>query len=333
MARVVMLAATALLRVALAAATQPSALELIEHFGLRVPVATRATSWRPSSASCTGFAVAGDDGGAGGVASVAAIDGLVDEPLRRALLAAMGEDDERFEAGPSPEAWTTGLLTDHDDDVESGAVEGAPSLGLRPRVLAGLRDAGAVVELESRLRAWLVHANGGDEGLVLSRVPFQALGGAGVPTLVGNAPVHGDGVAYAWHVDGDPSASPPSPWRDAFGDYPNRSPGAPRWVTALVYVGREWRDDWAAPTRFLDPAGPRVLDVAPAPGRVVLFDADLGHSVTAPAAAAGKRARFSLALKLVVHPGGGDRAELGVFDDDGETRGSFRALRRDDFPP
>ena len=62
----VVVAATALLRVALAAATQPSALELIEHFGLRVPVATRATSWRPSSASCTGFAVAGDDGGAGG---------------------------------------------------------------------------------------------------------------------------------------------------------------------------------------------------------------------------------------------------------------------------
>ncbi|KAK7253881.1 hypothetical protein SO694_00002859 [Aureococcus anophagefferens] len=84
----------------------------------------------------------------------------------------MGEDDARFEAGPSPEAWTTGLL-DHGDGVGSGAVE-RPSLGLRPRVLAGLRDAGAVVELESRLRAWLVHANGGDERLVLSRVPFQA---------------------------------------------------------------------------------------------------------------------------------------------------------------
>lgn len=322
-----------------AAARQPSALELIDHFGLRVPVTTRASAWRPASASSTGFVISGVDVGGGddGVVSVVAIDGIVDGALRRALLDAMGERDDDFEAGPSPDAWTAGLLTDYDADAKPDL----QSLGLRPRVLEALHAADAVVELESRLRAWLVAANGGDEGLVLSRMPFQALGGAPVPTVVGNAPVAGDGVEYSWHVDGDPVDAPPSPWRDAFGAYPNRSRGKPRWITALVYVSREWRDEWAAPTRFLDPAGPRVLEVRPSPGRVVLFDADLSHSVTSPSAATEKRARFSLALKLVVHPGGesvaalgGDVAALGgAAGGPGDPRGSFRALRRDDFPP
>jgi probable phosphoglycerate mutase len=318
-----------------AAARQPSSLEFINHVGLRVPVTTRASAWRPTSASSTGFVISGSDVGGGdeGVVSVVAIDGIVDGALRRALLGAMGERDGDFEAGPSPDAWTAGLLADYDKDA---AKPGVQSLGLRPHVLEALHAADDVIELESRLRAWLVAANGGDEGLVLSRMPFQALGLGGAlggATVVGNAPVADDGVDYAWHVDSDPVDAAPSPWRDAFGAYPNRSRGKPRWITALVYVSREWRDEWAAPTRFLDPAGPRVLEVRPSPGRVVLFDADLSPSVTSPAAAADLRARFSLALKLVVHPGGGEMAVLGgAADGPGVGFGSFRALCRDDFP-
>ena len=41
----------------------------------------------------------------------------------------------------------------------------------------------------------------------------------------------------------------------------------------------------------------------PAPGRVLLMDQDLSHKVTAPLAAAGpSRPRYSLVLKLVIHP-------------------------------
>ena len=59
---------------------------------------------------------------------------------------------------------------------------------------------------------------------------------------------------------------------------------------------------WGAPTRFLDPPTREVLDVAAAPGRVVLLDQDITHSVQAPSAAAGDRPRYSLVLKLVLHP-------------------------------
>ena len=41
---------------------------------------------------------------------------------------------------------------------------------------------------------------------------------------------------------------------------------------------------------------------------VVLLDMDVSHSVTAPTAAAGERARYSLVCKLVLHPSGGEAA-------------------------
>ena len=40
----------------------------------------------------------------------------------------------------------------------------------------------------------------------------------------------------------------------------------------------------------------------PAPGRLLLMDQDITHSVTRPHAAAGERPRYSLVLKLVLHP-------------------------------
>ena len=101
---------------------------------------------------------------------------------------------------------------------------------------------------------------------------------------------------------------PPSPWTDAFGRYPNRAPGKPRFVSALVYLNPSWEAEWGAPTRCLDCGSGDVLEVPVAPGRVVLLDMDVSHSVTAPTAAAGERARYSLVCKLVLHPSGGEAA-------------------------
>lgn len=44
--------------------------------------------------------------------------------------------------------------------------------------------------------------------------------GASTARMVANAPVYGD--RFSWHIDADPSAFPPSPWRDHFGTYTNR---------------------------------------------------------------------------------------------------------------
>ena len=44
--------------------------------------------------------------------------------------------------------------------------------------------------------------------------------GPSTARMVANAPVYGD--SFSWHIDADPSAFPPSPWRDHFGTYTNR---------------------------------------------------------------------------------------------------------------
>ena len=60
-------------------------------------------------------------------------------------------------------------------------------------------------------------------------------------------------------------------------------------------------------TPALSPEG-QVLEVPPAPGRVVLLDQDITHAVSRPRAAARARARYSLVLKLVLHPREGGAA-------------------------
>ena len=45
-----------------------------------------------------------------------------------------------------------------------------------------------------------------------------------------------------------------------------------------------------------------VLEVQPSPGRVLLMDQDITHAVTSPQPEAGDRPRYSLVLKLVMHP-------------------------------
>lgn len=131
----------------------------------------------------------------------------------------------------------------------------------------------------------------------------SAVYGDAVAPIAANAPVAADAAGlYGWHIDADPVMLPPSPWTDVYGRTPNRAPGAPRFVSALVYLSPRWDAGWGAPTRLLDTPTGEELRVAPAPGRLLLMDQDITHSVTRPHAAAGERPRYSLVLKLVLHP-------------------------------
>jgi len=70
-------------------------------------------------------------------------------------------------------------------------------------------------------------------------------------------------------------------------------------MSCLVYIGN-WNTDWGAPTRIWD--NNKTIDIAPIPGRVVLMDQDVKHSVIAPEREAGKQPRYSLVWKLIFHP-------------------------------
>ena len=86
-------------------------------------------------------------------------------------------------------------------------------------------------------------------------------------------------------------------------DIPIDANGKPRFMSVLVYLNEEWNcDAWGAPTRFLDVATDTAFDVQAIPGRVVIMDQDITHSVVAPFEAAGKRPRYSLVWKLILHP-------------------------------
>lgn len=74
-------------------------------------------------------------------------------------------------------------------------------------------------------------------------------------------------------------------------------------LSCLVYLNDEWDEkEWGAPTRFLDPPTKETIDVLPKPGRCLIMDQDISHTVVAPNVEAGKRARYSLVWKLVLHP-------------------------------
>lgn len=256
-------------------------------------------------------------------------------------------------ASADPRVWVRGGLSDipsnwgeipEGGEEEEGGdeyVNAAGGLGLRPEALARLCDEDdpppAVLELQARLARFLCHANANETGeragaaadptaaaatspapLCVARMSDACFGGD-IPPLAANAPTaaDGDGV-FGWHIDADPMLLPPSPWTDAYGRYPNRAPDRPRFVTALVYLPPVWEEGWGAPTRFLDTPTGDVLEVPAAPGRVCLMDQDITHAVGAPRPAAGTRPRYSMALKLVVHPpasgspGGGRRVRMTI---------------------
>jgi hypothetical protein len=233
-------------------------------------------------------------------------DNLIDKNLRKRLLdVVLGEDSDNHDPrdGPNPARWVRGGLLDHNNNPESDEEDEESNSGA---IGWGLTDAGlesicfdrhdAVQEMESILANLF-------RDFLVTRLPETILGSSVTP-MTANAPTAGD--VFDYHIDADPNVTPSSPWTDVYGRYPNRSRGKPRFMSCLVYLNEEWDGDiWGAPTRFVDvPTDEdlKVYDVSPRPGRCIIMDQDIGHTVIAPNAAAGKQPRYSLVWKLILHP-------------------------------
>lgn len=304
----------------------------ISAYGLCEPICP-STSWDPRRAeldaywAIDGAVVTTGDGSASwwDVSEVVTFDGVVDDALRASLLSLLcAAPDWDAETGVDPRMWERGIFTDvtdpsDGDEEQDGEARGA-GWGLCEEGLAQLCAApapGPIAQLEERIARLLHEAN---EGCVRVSRMATAVFGDSVTPLAANAPVASDGDLFSWHIDADPMLLPPSPWTDVFGRAPNRAPGKPRFVTALIYLNEHWDSKWGGPTRFLDLPTERVLHVTPKPGRVVLMDQDITHAVTAPSTEAGDRPRYSLACKLVLYPGSELPGVLGQRACDGTTR-------------
>ena len=241
--------------------------------------------------------------------SILVFDKLLDKKLRKRLLNVVkgypeshsetDDDWNDIDNGPDPKRWVRGGLMDvvpDDNSLDNDDNDGGGSCwGLSDDAIMDIcfGDHPAIAEFESKLSQLF-------PDFVVSRLPEAVLGEC-VSPLTANAPTHGDSFDY--HIDSDPYQVPPSPWADVFGRYPNRQKGKPRFVSCLVYLNDEWdAETFGAPTRFLDPPTKETIDVLPKPGRVVIMDQDISHTVVAPNAEAGKRPRYSLVWKLILHP-------------------------------
>jgi len=225
-------------------------------------------------------------------------DGLVSDALRRRLAAVvLGNDDlqlldDSTNTASTPR-WVRGGLSDT-PSVNNNNNNSGSCWGLTDDAIHDLcwEHHDALHDMEMIISELF-------SDFVVSRFPEAVLGDA-VSPLTANAPVAGD--TFNWHVDGDPMLAPPSPWTDVYGRYPNRSRGRPRFVSLLVYLNNEWHSEWGATTDCLDVASGTVYSVAPQPGRCLVLDQDVTHTVTAPANAAAGRPRYSLVWKLILHP-------------------------------
>ena len=235
--------------------------------------------------------------------SILVFDNLLDDTLRKKLLNVVkgvpedGEDTWRDSTdGPNPSRWVRGGLMDIvDNDSDSSEEEDGPCWGLTEEAIMDIcfHDHPAINEFEAKLAQLF-------PDFLVSRLPEAVLGSC-VSPLTANAPCHGD--SFDFHIDADPMQVPPSPWADVFGRYPNRSKGKPRFVSVLLYLSDKWfADEWGAPTKFLDPPTQECYEVFPKPGRCLVMDQDISHTVVAPNEKCGKRPRYSLVWKLILHP-------------------------------
>jgi len=236
--------------------------------------------------------------------SVVVFDKLVDDDLRSRLLDVVkgkpsaNNDWNDVENGPDPNRWIRGGLQDIPDNEEGEEEQQTiSSWGLPAEAIADICSGNhdAIQEFELILTNLFPQ-------FVVSRLP-EAVYGDCVSPLTANAPVAGEEGIYDYHIDGDPLQTPPSPWTDVYGRYPNRSRGKPRFVSCLLYLNDEWDElKWGAATKFYDPPTDDSYEVTPRPGRCVIIDQDIGHTVTPPKTEAGKRPRYSLVWKLILHP-------------------------------
>lgn len=241
-------------------------------------------------------------------------DDLISDELREELLRVVvkGNDDsddkdkwDDILQGPNPQRWVRGGLLDtpepddenHDDDGSTKDDGTTTCWGLTDEAIEDLcgGDHPAIRKMEELLATQVFPQ------FVVTRLP-EAVFGACVSPLTANAPTQED--TFSMHIDGDPNLTPSSPWTDVFGRYPNRQVGKPRFVSCLVYLNSEWKsEEWgAAPTRFLDLPSMESYEVVPRPGRCVVMDQDISHTVVPPEASAGRRPRYSLVWKLILHP-------------------------------
>lgn len=223
---------------------------------------------------------------------VVALDGVVDDSLRASLLASLlGPDAHETDPTPPDTLW---------ERATADAVGAAASWGLRDGPLAALMHAphaSPAGVLGGRLASLFPSC---DVLLLPSRDMGGESDGSVFSPLLANAPVHGD--TFSWHTDADPSSTPAStPWAAAYGRYVNGDAGRPRLVTLVVHLCSEWSADWQGETLFRDATAGVGAIVAPAPGRIVLFDGDVMHRLVSPCPTAG-RPRYSLAWRLALAP-------------------------------
>ena len=83
-----------------------------------------------------------------------------------------------------------------------------------------------------------------------------------------------------------------------YGDMQFPHTDLPGGVTALYYANPEWDEKWLGETVFYDQNREPLYTVAPKPGRVVIFDADILHRAGVPSRES-YQARISAAFKFV----------------------------------
>ena len=253
------------------------------------------------------------------VSHIVAIDGVVGDELRAAMLDAVTEPgwDHANADGPPTPKWER----ETNDGIRNGEGEGDPSRGPQLKVPPsswGLtEDALEEVASSAPVRTFLARLGALYPEYHVRTMPADALEPDGIPgamssardggtsriaTVVANAAVYGDN--FQWHLDMDPaSLDPTSPFAERYGLYVNRSLARPLFVSALVYLNgpAPWTPDMDAETLFLDPGTGTGVFVRPAPGRVLLMDQDVLHRVSTPSQSA-RVPRYSLVLKLCFYP-------------------------------
>ena len=217
--------------------------------------------------------------------------------LRQVLLNECGSTNNALwddSQGPNPSRWERGGL---DDTFFEGSVDKSEGScwGLTADAVDDIcfGNHNAIRKFEQQLCYMF-------PGFKVCKLP-ESVFGQSISPMTGNAATSID--TFSWHIDADPALVPPSPWADIYGRYPNRKRGKPRFVSCLIYVNDDWSiQKYGAPTRFLDPPTGQELDIDPVPGRILIMDQDITHSVVAPKSAAGMKPRYSLVWKLILHP-------------------------------
>jgi hypothetical protein len=219
-------------------------------------------------------------------------DNFIDNNLRERLLDVILKRDGSWDdksKGPDPRIFSRGALNDTPDQEH----EEATCWGMKEEYIVDLcyNNHDAIKEVEQKLSVLF-------PDFIVSRMPEAVYGN--VSPLTVNAPTFGD--AFSVHIDADPNTTPASPWTDVFGRYYNRNAGKPRFVSCLLYLNDEWHQDWGATTKFFDPPTGETFEVTPKPGRCIIMDQDIQHSVVSPTSLAGEQPRYSIVWKLILHP-------------------------------